>query len=188
MNISFGKKIPIMKCQVQNLKTKDFVPSTVYEYDCEDKHDANNIDKIDGYWIFKPQIFFQAQDKHCFPQKYKNTKIYSLETNTGETLGMMVLDKAGNNNNVDVLETKFQSGHKYVGKSLLAAAAQETLKGSYKKLTITHPIPDVRDFYIDSCVFKETSGRPLEMNNEDLMSFIKTVEKSVHTNFIDLQG
>lgn len=188
MKITFGRKIPIMQCQVQNIKTKNFVPATVYEYDCEDKHDADNIDKISGYWIFKPQIFFQAQDKHCFPQKYKNTKIYSLETNAGETLGMMVLDKEDNNNNVDVLETKFLSGHKYVGKSLLAAAAQETLKGEYKKLTITYPIPEVRDFYIDSCGFHETSGRPLEMDKKELPALIKQTEAKTQTKIIDLRG
>ena len=188
MNISFGKKIPIMQCQVQNVKTKSFVPSTVYEYDCEDKKDADDIDKIGGYWLFKPQIFFLAKDKHCQPKKYKNSKIYSLETSNGNTLGMMILDKDGNNNNVDLIETRYLCGHKYVGKTLLAAAAKETLKQGYDKLKINQPIQEVRSFYIDGCGFRETNGRPLEMNNEELISFIKNTEKAVHTSFIDLQG
>ena len=45
MNISFGQKIPMYHCSVQNTKTKEFVPATVYEYDCCDFFDAENIDK-----------------------------------------------------------------------------------------------------------------------------------------------
>ena len=168
MNISFGKKIPIMQCQVQNIKTGNFVPSTVYEYDCNDPSDANKIDEIDGYWIFKPQIFYQAKDKHSQPNKYANTRIFSLETQKGETLGLMVTDKDKKNNDVDVLENKFMSGHKYVGTSLLAAAALETIKQGYDKLTIKQPIPEVRPFYIDKCGFRETNGRPLELTKEEL--------------------
>lgn len=188
MNISFGKKIPIMQCQVQNNRTKMFVPSTVYEYDCTSKKDAYDIDEIEGYWIFKPQIFHQAKDKCSQPIKYQNLKIYSLETNKGETLGMMVTDKDGENTDVDVLETKYMSGHKYVATSLLSAAAQETLKKGHKKLTVKQPIPDVRNFYISGCGFNETNGRTLEIKNEELKNLIERTESKTHTKLIDLKG
>lgn len=188
MNISFGKKIPIMQCQVQSLKTGNFVPSTVYEYDCKDNNDAFDINDIDGYWIFKPQIFHQALDKTQLPKKYINTRIYSLETKQGETLGMMVTDKDKENNDIDVLENKFMSGYKYVGTNLITAAAQETLKQDYEKLTIKHPIPEVRTFYIEKCGFRETDTRPLELNREELPELIKHTEAKTKTKIIDLKG
>ena len=188
MNISFGQKIPIMQCTVQNIGTKKFVPATVYEYDCTSKNDAYDIDEIDGYWIFKPQIFHQAKDKCSQPIKYQHTKIYSLETNKGETLGMMVTDKDGDNTDVDVLETKYMSGHKYVGTALLSAAAQETLKRGDKKLTVKQPIPDVRNFYIIGCGFEETNGRTLEIENKQLINLIKKTEEKTQTQLIDLKG
>ena len=45
MNISFGKKIPIAQCQIQNLATKKFEPATIYELDCHDESDLLEVVK-----------------------------------------------------------------------------------------------------------------------------------------------
>ena len=44
-NISFGKKIPLTTCQIQDKKTGKFVPATLFEYDCKDEH-PHNVDKV----------------------------------------------------------------------------------------------------------------------------------------------
>ena len=42
-NISFGKKIPLTTCQIQDKKTGNFVPATLFEYDCKDEDDILEI-------------------------------------------------------------------------------------------------------------------------------------------------
>jgi len=48
MNISFGKKIPLSQCQIQNKETGNFEKATVYELDCKDKNDILAKYTIEG--------------------------------------------------------------------------------------------------------------------------------------------
>lgn len=180
-SISFGKKIPIMQCKVQNRKTNNFVPSTIYEYDCKDPNDAKEIDKISDLWIFKPEFYHLAKDKFQFPQKHNNTKIYSLETSDGNILGLINFSNNENINNIDILETKPFSGHKYVGRLLIAAVAKRTLINGYKKLTVDHPMRTAVDYYTKECGFKETDGIPLEMDRLQMKKFIKESKEKTQT-------
>ena len=100
----------------------------------------------------------------------------------------MVTDKDKENIDIDVLENKYLSGYKYVGTNLITAAAQETLKSDCRKLTIKQPLPEVRPFYIEKCGFRETTGRPLELNKEELPTLIENAESKIQTNIIDLRG
>ena len=44
--ISFGAKIPIAKCKIQNKESGQFENATVYEYTCSDKSDVEKIKRI----------------------------------------------------------------------------------------------------------------------------------------------
>lgn len=188
MNISFGKKIPIMQCQIVNTRTSEFVPATIYEYDCKDRKDADDINNIDGYWFFKNEIFFNAQDKIQFPKKYQNIRIFSLENNKGRTLGLMQCQKSGNQYDISLLEKRFLDKHKYIGSVLLAAAAKETLKSKAEKLIVSSPLPEAKDFYINECGFKTTSTKSLEMSQEQIKKFIRQTEQKTNSPIINIQG
>ncbi len=188
MNISFGKKVPIMQCKVVNTKTMEYIPATIFEYDCKDKTDADDINAIDGYWFYKNEIFFTAKDKIQFPKKKRDIRIFSLENNKGKTIGLMQCSKNGNQCDVNLLEKRFLDKHKYVGSVLLAAAAKETLKSQADKLTVSSPVPEARDFYINGCGFKATSTKNLEMNQEQIEKFIKQTEQKTNSPIINLQG
>ena len=44
--ISFGAKIPIAKCKIQNRETGKFENATIYEYTCTEKADIEKIKRI----------------------------------------------------------------------------------------------------------------------------------------------
>ncbi len=188
MNISFGKKIPLMQCQIVNSKTNEFVPATIFEYDCNDKKDADDINGIGGYWFFKNEIFFNAQDKIQFPKKFQNIRIFALENKQGRTLGLMQFNETGNQCDINLLEKRFLDKHKYIGSVLLAAAAKETLKSKANKLTVSAPVPEARDFYIKGCGFKTTQTKALELEQSDINRFIKETEEKTQFPIINLQG
>lgn len=188
MNISFGQKIPMYHCSVQNTKTKEFVPATVYEYDCCDFFDAENIDKLPGEWIFKPEIFFWAKDKYLFPKLFSEVKIFSLETSNNETIGLMQFSNQENYCNVGLLENMEKSGHKYVGTALLNAVANETLKNGYETLKVAQPVPEALDFYVDSCGFKQTKAKEVSMTKKDMLDFLKRTKEKTNSQLVDLKG
>ena len=186
--ISFGRKIPIAQCQIVSDKTNEYVPATIYEYDCKDRKDVDDINEIDGYWVFKSEILFNAKDKLQLPQKYKNLRIFSLENNKGKTIGLMQCKESDNQFDISLLEKRFLDKHKYVGSVLLATAAKETLKSKSNKLTVSFPLPEARDFYINGCGFKTTSTKILEMDQEQIKKFIKQTEQKTNSQIINLQG
>lgn len=188
MNISFGKKIPIMQCQILNPKTNKYTSATIFEYNCNDKKDADDIDSIDGYWFYKNEIFFNARDKFHSPLRNKDLRIFALENEKGKTLGLMQCTKTQNIYDVNLLEKRYLDKHKYVGTALLAAVAQETIKENAEKLTVSSPVQEAREFYIKGCGFKTTTSKCLEMNGEQIRNFIKEAKQKTNTQIINLQG
>lgn len=188
MNISFGKKIPILQCQILNPQTKKYIPATIFEYDCKDNKDADDINEIDGYWLFKNEIFFSAKDKIQSPSRHKDIRIFSLENKQGKTLGLMQCKKNKNTYDINLIEKRYLDKHKYVGTLLLAAAAKETIKDRADKLTVSSPFQEAREFYINGCGFRTTSTKTLEMDKKQIKEFIKTTEIKTNAPIINLQG
>ena len=56
-SISFGRKIPVATCQVKNLEKNKFTPATVYEFDCRDRSDMEELREAEGEWEFKRALY-----------------------------------------------------------------------------------------------------------------------------------
>jgi hypothetical protein len=46
--VSFGKKIPVAKCHIIDNQKKKAVPATVYEYDCKNADDVEDLKSANG--------------------------------------------------------------------------------------------------------------------------------------------
>ena len=62
-SISFGKKIPITSCQVQDKTTGNFLPATLYEYDCKDEQDILEVVFTGKQWYFSNSIIKNMEKK-----------------------------------------------------------------------------------------------------------------------------
>ena len=71
--ISFGRKIPRYTCQIQNKYTGSYIPATIYEYNCKDESDYEEVNSLNRRWAFKENIGRNMEAKH-FVQTYLNEK------------------------------------------------------------------------------------------------------------------
>ena len=91
MKISFGRKIPKIQCQIQSKETGKFIPATVYEVDCKDEADFQEIRKLDRKWHFRNDIALGMEQKHAIQTYLKqksNVSFYAMKDNKGELIGL----------------------------------------------------------------------------------------------------
>ncbi len=190
--ISFGKKIPITNCQVKDKKNGKFVPATIYEADCKDFSDIQEVDNLDGIWSFKSSIVSYMKIKYSrqlISTTDKNDKFYLLQTQDGTTLGLCQTNKEGSSTKVEFLENRRDKKYKYVGQSLLAAIGLETLKEGKKSIVITVPTEEAIPFYVDKCGFKESNNStPLKLSKKRIKKLIRKTENKTNTNLINLRA
>ena len=74
MNISFGRKIPIIKCQIQDTDTGKFEPATVYQIDCKDESDVLEIRNLPDTWQYKLGIAKNMDRKHQLLKHYNQAE------------------------------------------------------------------------------------------------------------------
>ncbi len=171
--ISFGAKIPITKCKIQNRETGKTENATVYEYTCTDKSDVDKIDRIVSKedWEFGTDIADDAWWKnHTIENKdsrygYVNDyHIYSIENNRRKTIGICET-KETDYVNVELFETLQNKKYKFVGQSFLASLAQKA-SNSAKCLIIENAAIKALGFYRDACGFTK------EFEEDDEISFV----------------
>ena len=97
--ISFGKKIPVSACKVKDLRTGKFVPVKMYEYDCLDQSDIDEVQSLPDSFNYKTSILKEMSAKKIAKEKYfldTGVSHYVMQTKEGETLGIASLQKMMN--------------------------------------------------------------------------------------------
>ena len=187
MKVSFGQKIPIALTQIQNRQTGKFEPATVYEVDCKDKKDYEEV-AYDGFnWCFSLDIAGNMCDKYNDKNQDSKSSFYILQNQNNETISRVQIDHLWQNKySLEWLDTKQDNGYKYVGQNILSVAASEILKKGGNSLAIFSAIESANSFYSDTCQFEKVQGF-FYMNEQQMKDFISRTEERTHSKFIDLK-
>lgn len=198
--ISFGAKIPIAKCKIQNRKTGQFENATVYEYTCTDSSDVDKIKKITAKqdWQFgfdilndmrwKNYILEKDLKKHSY--RVNSTHFYTLENSRRKTIGLCETQE-NDALIVDLFETRTKGKYRFVGQTMLAALARKVLDvPSSSFLVIQNALPKSLDFYKKVCGFgqeiKDGDEIYFVVDKSQLQSFVNQTEQRTNGEIISL--
>ena len=188
MNIYFGKKIPIATCSILNRVTKTPENATIFEHDCKDKSDYKYFKDLANTWNYKEDVALQALRKYNSPLLNIGTKIYSIETSRGRTIGIMETSEYGKICDVQHLESQLKGLYSYTGSILLSFLAQQKLNQNINSIFVTNPAKSARKFYTDHCFFKECPPIALELDKKGMKKLIEKTEEKTKKEIINLQG
>ncbi|MBQ8886984.1 MAG: GNAT family N-acetyltransferase [Candidatus Gastranaerophilales bacterium] len=191
MNISFGKKIPIMQTQIQNLQTGAFEPATVYELDCTDETDILETIKPQNSWTYARDINRNMCDKYIQQQigEDSNLSFYILQNQKGETLGMaQTEEQIKNAHNLSLFDTKKNKQYKYVGQTLLASVSKDIMSKAGVRLSVFDPHPSAIAFYDKICGFQNFGNIFLSADKKQMNKFIQQTEQRTNAQLVNLKG
>lgn len=188
--ISFGRKIPLYNCQIQDIKTGEYTPATCYEYDCKDEDDYIEVRNL--HLIFKKDIALNMEIKHN-EETYLNTKsndsFFALQKGQ-EVLGLAQISTKNGFDNVEYITTKPNDKYKYIGQTLLACIGKEVLNKNNYQMTVNTPIESADPFY-KRIGFKKYGEYPLDvykMNTDEIKTFIDETEHTTKAPIMDVKA
>ena len=195
--ISFGAKIPIAKCKIQNRETGKFENATVYEYTCSEKSDVEKIERIVSKqdWEFGDDIYYSAWWKNSVIENnddrydyMKDYHYYSIENNRRKTIGICET-KEKDGFFVELFETLQDKKYKFAGQSFLASLAQKASKNDVD-ITINYAAAKALDFYRKICGFTqeihEDEGISFVVNKPQITDFIRQTEQRTLGQIVSL--
>lgn len=194
--VSFGKKIPVAQGQIKNYKHDYYIPATLYELDCTDKEDIDEISSLSGKWLFRKIISNNMNDKFNGQEDIFDTsekKFYILQLDKGETVGIMQVHEIENSVYVDYIESKETKNnkYKYIGQLLLSTLGADALKRKMKTMVIATPIPSSISFYTEKCGFNRVDNilglDLLKMDRNEIKKFVSTVEEKTKSPIVDIR-
>ena len=103
------------------------------------------------------------------PLSNLGTKIYSLSTQNGRTIGIMETSEYGKICDVQHLETQLKGLYGYSGSTLLSFLAQEKLKQNISSIFVSNPAKSAKAFYKDHCFFKNSPPIALELDKKIIL-------------------
>ena len=197
--ISFGAKIPIAKCKIQNRETGKFENATVYEYTCTDKSDVEKIERIISKqdWEFGQDIANDVWWKNSVIEK-NNTRynymrdyhFYSIENNRRKTIGLCETQEK-EDISVEFLETLQDKKYRFTGQTLLASVAEKA-NNIANRLIILNAAQKALDFYRKTCGFTteihENDEISFVIEEPQLQAFIKQTEERTNGEIISLNA
>ena len=190
--LSFGKQIPTIRCNVQETKTKKFVPATLYEADCKNISDYETVRKAKGDWCYKDYILSNMRAKmliNNIPGIKTSDKFYILkEDKNDDVIGMVQVRDKDDNVCIKYIESKRDGKYKYAGQNMVASIADRLIKRNGKAVIIDAPIASAIPFYTTKCHFQFYDYGKLILPAENAIDFIKMNGDKTQTPLIDLQG
>lgn len=155
-SISFGKKIPLAKCQIQDRTNNTPVNATIVEYDCNDLSDMAEIKNLKNWTYSK---FMSDNMARVFKTKQYFTpscSFFAIEDDKNEIVGIASTKSVGEELILDSLESSPDKKYKYTGKNMLTFLKDYALSKGLKKIYIPIAVESARDFYINKCGFKRS--------------------------------
>lgn len=190
--VSFGKKTPIVKCNIVNRKTEETSPATICMYDCEDRSDEREIRNLPKYFYYKDEFADNIKKEYLKkiiePEKKQKNYFFCLQDDKQNILGIaqthfMKAPTQGNMLIVDLLQSNPKSKYKYVGQSLLSGLCARIKDGIASKMLVLYPADTAVNFYKNKCGFSSAYGDTLILPQEDFNQFIETTERKVGGRF-----
>lgn len=185
-SISFGRKIPRYTCQILDKTTDKYVPATIYEYNCKDESDIEEIKKLDRKWIFKDNIVHGMNVKHSVQTYFKeksNDSFFSIQVGK-DIVGLAQICTLNGISNIDYITTKPRSEYKYVGQTLIAGIGKHMLKKDGYQMTVNTAVDDAIPFY-KKIGFHESGDYLFRMNRNDIETLIEITEFQTEAPILD---
>lgn len=185
LQISFGKKIPIATCQVQNNETENFEKATIYEYDCKDKSDLDELSELaeEDNFDFGHCIWAHAYEKaHPTKQKHRTISIYAMENENNETICLCHANKDNEKIILNHIESSKNKKYSYAGQNMIAMLAKQVIQANKKELYVSNILEEAREFYICKCGFETVyekniyGGRDVTMFKKDIPTYLQLVQ------------
>ena len=190
--ISFGKKIPTISCKVKNNETGKYVPATLYEYDCRDTEDINEVENIPNKWGFKDVILNGMKTKKAANEKYgvdTETSFFVLKAPDDETIGLSYLYHRDNELAVKFIQTAPDKKYKYAGQTMLAGHALIAMNDHFDKFAVRFATDEATPFYTHKCGFKRSKDIfSLEMTAKETKKFLRKIFFRTHGKVEDIRG
>lgn len=190
-SLYFGRKLPVAECKVKDIKTGKFVPVKMYEYDCKDETDIQEVLNLPFAFGFKTAIAREMETKKKAKEKYSiDTGIshYIMQTEDGNPLGIASVRNNEETYGVKFIQTSQHATHKYIGQTMLASMARIASNDDRKKFEIYFPTDEAMGFYTNKCGFKHgNSYRNLIMTPKDMKKFIFRTQLKTHAPIVDIR-
>ena len=195
-SVSFGKKIPVMQCKIQNRINKEPVNATISEYDCTNYTDISDIFSQCGKWNYGRAM---ASDMNLKLFNYLNYdtenypyKFYVMEDEGENIIGICETENSRNNVNIFFLESEPKKKYKYIGQTMLAAVGKMLSSKNGHNMYVMNPAAAAITFYTQKCNFeplvKNREWDGLIMQSEKISGFIKDVEEKSGGKIINIKG
>lgn len=205
---AFGKKVPLAEIKLKDKEKNKFVPARIYELDCTDTSDIDEVMKADGKWAFKASIIRNMNAKYSVRRisngnygptsilgertsgeyNVANNRFYVTQLKDGSTVGMTQVHNRNSSLCIDFIESREDKRYKYVGQTLLAALGMDLLKHDGKRILITAPTDSAVPFYVDKCGFQESINSQLKMNKKNIKKFIRRTQKHINSPILDIRA
>ena len=188
--VTFGKKIPIAKCHIKDLKNDKYVAATCYKIDCTDTSDSSEIWKLDGDWEYNDVVAHNIDEKHRHLEGIgvqNSLDFYEMQTDKKkEIIGICQVNKTFGDIRLDYLESKPDKGYKYIGQSMLAILGEVAKSEGIERIYIPTPVEEARSFYRDKCGFKEAKDTTAMYMNKNKFKKLKIkAERNTHSKIIN---
>ena len=188
--VSFGKKIPIAKCHIKDLKHNKYVSVTCYKIDCNDASDSSDIWKLDGDWEYNDVVAHNIDEKHRHLKGLgvqNSLDFYEMKTDKKkEVVGICQVNKTFGDIRLDYLEAEPENKYKYIGQSMLAILGEVAKAEKMERIYIPAPVEKARAFYKDKCGFKEAKDTTALYLNRNKFKRLKIkAERNTHSKIIN---
>lgn len=181
--ISFTAKIPVSRCNIYDKSKDSYVGATLYEYDCFDLSDRDEIRDLEGTWTYKEVIAEGILSKIARNIRGEESiaRFFSLKDDDGHTLGICYVNEVAREMQINYISKRMDdTDHKMIGQAMLASLADVSLNENKFKLVIKTAVSSAYDFYEKVCGFRPVDDEKLSdlvMNRSEMARFIRRTEE-----------
>ena len=178
-SISFGKKIPKHKCQIQDRETGKFVDATFYEIDCKDEKDSIEISRLSRKWSFKDLISDHMAMKHAvqtYLHQKSNSSFYTIQDENNEIVGISEINKKNGIYDIKYIESEPRGKYAYIGQSMISSIGKELLKQNGRQLIVSSAIDEAIDFY-KKLGFTQYNESLFRINQDGIKNLINSTDE-----------
>ncbi len=187
--VTFGKKIPLIKCNILDWEEKKSVPALFFEVDCKDKEDLDFIKSLKNlkkYWYYSRSIAENMEKKYSGKGE-ASKHFYFLKTKDNGIIGISEAEKLNDKIDLYYIETNQSGKFKYAGQSMMASLGKIILKEGKNNFNVIAPAYDAYSFYTKKCGFKPGKNGLLTMPAKKIPKLIRKTELKTHSKILDIE-
>ena len=192
-NISFGQKIPLMKCNIKDRKKNTNIPVIISEYDCRHRSDFKDVLCMRDDFYYFMDIACNMQDKYIDQKENtgkNNSHFYIMNSEDGKNIGICQTKDVNGDVEIEYIESVQNGEYKYAGQSMIASVCKKMLESKANKVIILAPVIDCLDFYIKKCGFKPSDENfyRLEADRNNAQRLIDSTQEKTGSPILNING